>query len=133
VNSSLYLLERAGHIERIASNDNQRRVRSIMLLDDVPAKLRVNPGDVSGRAALERRKLREILNFCYTDYCFRAHILDYFGDRHHARQCGTCGNCAPHTSARNPLARGDLLSAGSASARTRKDESDWRDPISPRA
>jgi superfamily II DNA helicase RecQ len=104
------------------------------MLDSAPAtKLRVNPNDIARRAALERRKLRELLNFCYTDYCYRAHILDYFGDRHHARQCGTCGNCAPHTSARNALARGDLLSAGSASARTRKDESNWRDPISPRA
>jgi ATP-dependent DNA helicase RecQ len=97
VNSALYLLERAGHIERVASTDNQRRVRSVVLLDNVPAKLRVNPNEVAGRAALERRKLREILNFCYTDYCFRAHILDYFGDRHHARQCGTCGNCAPRS------------------------------------
>src|SRR5712691_11911379 len=96
VNSSLYLLERAGHIERVASTDNQRRVRAIVLLDSVPTKLRVSPNEISGRGALERRKLREILNFCYTDYCFRAHILDYFGDRHHARKCGTCGNCAPH-------------------------------------
>lgn len=68
-----------------------------MVLDRAPAKLRVNPNDVAGRAALERRKLREILNFCYTDYCFRAHILDYFGDPHHARNCGTCGNCSPRS------------------------------------
>lgn len=97
VNSALYLLERAGHIERVASTDKQRRLRSVVLLDRAPEKLRVNPNEVAGRAALERRKLREILNFCYTDYCFRAHILDYFGDRHHARQCGTCGNCAPRS------------------------------------
>src|SRR6266571_5047413 len=125
VNSSLYLLERAGHIDRVAGgvgtdprnfsgrpttehHPGGRPARAIVLLDNVPTKLRVSPNEISGRAALERRKLREILNFCYTDYCFRAHILDYFGDRHHARQCGTCGNCAPHTSARNALARGDL-------------------------
>ena len=111
-----------------------RRTRGIVMLDSAPTtKLRVNPNDLARRAALERRKLREILNFCYTDYCYRAHILDYFGDRNHARQCGTCGNCAPHTSARNALAKGDLLSAGSASGRTRKDESGLRDPISSRA
>jgi ATP-dependent DNA helicase RecQ len=44
---------------------------------------------------LERRKLREIIEFCYSEDCYRAHILDYFGDRHHARKCGACGNCAP--------------------------------------
>jgi ATP-dependent DNA helicase RecQ len=100
VQSSLYLLERAGHLERVTSNEN-RRSRSIVMLDQTPAKLRVSPADIAGRAALERRKLREILNFCYTDYCFRADILDYFGDRDHARRCGTCGNCAPRSHARD--------------------------------
>src|SRR5215204_4069448 len=46
---------------------------------------------------LERGKLREIIDFCYTDYCYRAHILNYFGDRNHKRECGTCGNCQPKT------------------------------------
>ncbi|HEV7396608.1 MAG TPA: RecQ family ATP-dependent DNA helicase [Pyrinomonadaceae bacterium] len=97
VNSALYLLERAGHIDRVAPADLMKRGRDVIVLDKAPMKLRVTPAEVSGRAALERRKLREILNFCYSDYCFRAHILDYFGDRHHARQCGTCGNCAPRS------------------------------------
>src|SRR6185369_7174518 len=38
------------------------------------------------------------IDFCYTDYCYRAHILNYFGDRHHSRECGTCGNCQPKSS-----------------------------------
>lgn len=134
VQSALYLLERANHIERGSgfdkrsnavnsmapwerpansngpvTNERTRRVRSIIMLDSGPAvKLRINPGDVAGRANLERRKLREILNFCYSDRCFRAHILDYFGDRHHARECGTCGNCAPQMSAANKLTKEDL-------------------------
>ena len=131
VNSALYLLERAGHIERVASTENQRRVRSVVLLDSAPAKLRVNPNDVAGRAALERRKLREILNFCYTDYCFRAHILDYFGDRHHARQCGTCGNCAPRSYARSlpTLTDGPTRPA----KKGRKGRGETRDFLLPRA
>src|SRR6267142_3515217 len=136
VQSALYLLERANHIERGSSfdkrasqpdsippwerrandvareatvSDRARRVRTIVMLDNPPgAQLRVNPGEVSARANLERRKLREILNFCYSDRCFRAHILDYFGDRHHARECGTCGNCAPQMSAANALTQDDL-------------------------
>jgi ATP-dependent DNA helicase RecQ len=138
VQSSLYLLERAGHIARNAAFENRSRVqdpppwkstgiantgtagvspataainstrtrppgraaRAILMLDNAPAnKLRLTPGDVERRAGLERRKLREMIEFCYTEYCYRAHILDYFGDRHHARQCGTCGNCAPKGSA----------------------------------
>ena len=101
VQSALYVLERAGHIQRTAPALNRgvrgaQQGRSIVMLDSVPAaQLRVDGRDVSRRGELERRKLREMIEFCYTDYCYRAHILNYFGDRHHARQCGTCGNCQP--------------------------------------
>jgi ATP-dependent DNA helicase RecQ len=122
VQSALYVLERAGHIQRTAPALNRggrgaQQGRSILMLDSVPAtKLRVNPGDVSRRGELEKRKLREIIDFCYTDYCYRAHILNYFGDRHHERQCGTCGNCKPKANERVdesgldavPSAPGDL-------------------------
>jgi ATP-dependent DNA helicase RecQ len=71
-----------------------RRTRGIVMLDNPPAKqLRVRPQDIARRAALEQRKLREMINFCYTDRCYRAFILDYFGDSHHQPHCGTCGNC----------------------------------------
>src|ERR1051325_7335483 len=70
------------------------------MLDSTPAtQLRIDARDVSRRGDLERRKLREMIDFCYTDSCYRAHILNYFGDRHHQRQCGTCGNCRPQTAA----------------------------------
>ncbi|HEY2963877.1 MAG TPA: ATP-dependent DNA helicase RecQ [Pyrinomonadaceae bacterium] len=101
IQSALYLLERAGHIERTTpvsnrSANGKRSARTIVLLDPSPATaLRVDPRQVSGRADLERRKLRELIELCYTEDCYRAHILDYFGDRHHPRQCGTCGNCQP--------------------------------------
>ena len=149
VQSSLYLLERAGHIQRVARSGNiggggsagsppwnantgnavatststnlSHRARGIVMLDSVPAsKLRVTPNDVQRRADLERRKLREIIEFCYTEYCYRAHILDYFGDRHHARQCGTCGNCSSHSDARTPLTGDDLLNDTEARGRNGK-------------
>ena len=104
IQSALYVLERAGHIQRTAAALNRgargaQQGRSILMLDTVPAtQLRVDPRDVSRRGELERRKLRAIIDFCYSDYCYRAHILNYFGDRNHERQCGTCGNCQPKTS-----------------------------------
>ena len=103
IQSALYVLERAGHIQRTAAALNRgargaQQGRSILMLDSVPAtQLRVDPRDVSRRGELERRKLRAIIDFCYSDYCYRAHILNYFGDRNHERQCGTCGNCQPKT------------------------------------
>jgi ATP-dependent DNA helicase RecQ len=107
INSSLYLLERAGHIERVASGPTReqgsRKNRTIIMLDDPPVtSLRVNHSDVLRRGNLERRKLREMIEFCYAERCFRAYILDYFGDRYHARECGTCGNCGHRTPIRSP-------------------------------
>jgi ATP-dependent DNA helicase RecQ len=101
VQSALYVLERAGHIQRTApalnrSGRGTQQGRSIVMLDPLPVKqLRVDARDVARRGELERRKLREMIDFCYTDYCYRFHILNYFGDRNHKRQCGTCGNCHP--------------------------------------
>jgi ATP-dependent DNA helicase RecQ len=48
--------------------------------------------DNPNRAALERRKLREMISFCYHENCFRAYLLDYFGDVH-GESCEGCGNC----------------------------------------
>jgi ATP-dependent DNA helicase RecQ len=163
VQSALYLLERAGHIHRLANSKNldtssnppwaasagaassgtstgtaatgaagvslaaatphksSRAPRAILLLDNVrPAKLRVTPDDVERRAGLERRKLREMIEFCYTEFCYRAAILDYFGDRHHARNCGSCGNCNPHSAAKTPLADDEVLHEARPAGRNRK-------------
>src|SRR6185369_7744670 len=71
VNSALYLLERAGHIERTMVGPNRdeqgsRRSRTIFMLDDPPvSQLRTNQADVARRGDLERRKLREIIELCY--------------------------------------------------------------------
>ena len=72
-----------------------RRSRGIFLVDDHPQpKLRIDEREVARHQALEQRKLREIISFCYSERCYRFEILDYFGDRHHGRACGACGNCA---------------------------------------
>jgi ATP-dependent DNA helicase RecQ len=92
VQSALVILERSGHIERAASDS--RNSRSIILLDEVvPKRLHINPQDIARRAALEQRKLREMISFCYATTCYRSYILDYFGDIHHQKNCGSCGNC----------------------------------------
>ena len=115
------------------SSNAPRRARGIIMLDSVPAtNLRIDAADVTRRAALERRKLREIIEFCYTELCYRAHILDYFGDRHHARQCGTCGNCSPHSPARTPLTSDEVLSDATLPGRDRRKGSTASPPVSPR-
>jgi len=91
IGSALITLERAGHIERLKTAESRN---SILILDDKPVRrLRINPQDIARRAALEQRKLREMISFCYATTCLRAYVLDYFGDMSHAKNCGTCGNC----------------------------------------
>jgi RecQ family ATP-dependent DNA helicase len=87
---SLSALQSAG----IISYTPARRTRGLAMLDERPAEtLRIRPRDLARRAALEQRKLREMISFCYTERCYRAFILDYFGDPHHDENCGMCGNC----------------------------------------
>jgi ATP-dependent DNA helicase RecQ len=110
VQSALYVLERAGHIQRTAPALNRggrgaQQGRSIIMLDSAPVeKLRIDPAEASRRGELERRKLRAMIDFCYTDRCYRAHILNYFGDRKSERLCGTCSNCSPNPNAPIPSA-----------------------------
>ena len=72
-----------------------RRTRGVVMLDEQPAtRLRIRPEELARRAALEQRKLREMISFCYTENCYRSFILDYFGDSSHdGGTCGKCGNC----------------------------------------
>ena len=153
VQSALYQLERSGHIARVASSSrapdsappwaasssaesksrNLSRVsRSIVMLDAGP-NLRVNFADLERRGALERRKLREMIEFCYTEYCFRSAILDYFGDRHHARKCGSCGNCVPSSAIRRPLSPAETLDSPTRSRRTHGKRSAAGNRIQPRS
>jgi RecQ family ATP-dependent DNA helicase len=90
VRRSLSSLSAAG----VISYKSGRRTRGLQMLDERPVShLRIRPQDLARRAALEQRKLREMISFCYADRCYRAFILDYFGDRSHKPTCGTCGVC----------------------------------------
>jgi superfamily II DNA helicase RecQ len=107
-----------------------RRTRGLVMLDEQPAtRLRIRPEELARRAALEQRKLREMISFCYTENCYRAFILDYFGDRSHASDCGKCGNClmrlrrtaTPAAAPDAPGFGGDLAVELDADARTTSD------------
>jgi len=90
VRRSLSSLTAAG----VISYKSGRRTRGLQMLDERPVShLRIRPQDLARRAALEQRKLREMISFCYADHCYRAFILDYFGDRSRKPACGTCGVC----------------------------------------
>lgn len=39
------------------------------------------------------RKLNSMVDYCNTEQCLRAYILDYFGEKPQKDSCGNCGNC----------------------------------------
>ncbi|HYO63412.1 MAG TPA: RecQ family ATP-dependent DNA helicase [Pyrinomonadaceae bacterium] len=87
----------------LVSYQPARRTRGVVMVDEEPVRqLRIRPQELARRAALEQRKLREMISFCYAERCFRAFILDYFGDRSHATRCGKCGNCVAEEKGQEP-------------------------------
>ncbi|MGH9942554.1 MAG: RecQ family ATP-dependent DNA helicase [Pyrinomonadaceae bacterium] len=99
----------------VISYQPARRTRGVLMLDETPARqLRLRPQDLARRAALEQRKLREVINFCYTEDCYRAFILNYFGDRQRDANCGSCGNCRKGT---NEASLSEVEEAGAPSPR----------------
>lgn len=44
------------------------------------------------RIAQELEKLQSMVDYCHTENCLQAYILDYFGETE-VRECGRCGNC----------------------------------------
>ncbi|MDX2033516.1 MAG: RecQ family ATP-dependent DNA helicase [Blastocatellia bacterium] len=86
VTSALVYLEKAGHI---------MRGQGIRMLDGVPVpELRVDWRDIARREAMDRKKLREMVDFGYHEDCLREYILRYFGDRKPVANC-RCSNCQP--------------------------------------
>jgi ATP-dependent DNA helicase RecQ len=72
--------------------------RGIRLLDEEPVRaLKIDTKELAARAAAEQWKLRRMIDYCYQKErgCLRRFILNYFGDRKHLANCGTCSFCAP--------------------------------------
>jgi ATP-dependent DNA helicase RecQ len=44
------------------------------------------------RMSQELEKLQQMVDYCHTETCLQAYILEYFGERN-AERCGRCGNC----------------------------------------
>lgn len=75
---------------------NAYQGRGIHLLEKEPAKsLRLDRKELAARLAAEQWKMRKMLDYGYHKKCLRGFILNYFGERKHIANCGTCSSCAP--------------------------------------
>ncbi|MBI3650793.1 MAG: RecQ family ATP-dependent DNA helicase [Acidobacteria bacterium] len=76
---------------------NAYQGRGIHILDQEPPKvLRFDRKELAARLAAEQWKMRKMLDYGYYKKCLRGFILNYFGERKHIVNCGTCSSCAPH-------------------------------------
>lgn len=99
---------------------NAYQGRGIHLLDKEPPKaLRFDRKELAARLAAEQWKMRKMLDYGYYKKCLRVFILNYFGERKHLVNCGTCSSCAPRANhLLNPPATpkaGTLTISGAAS------------------
>jgi DNA-binding MarR family transcriptional regulator len=70
------------------------RGRGLKILSRVPvSKLNINYQEIERRSLFERKKLREMIDYAYTDQCLRRFILEYFGERITRNSCDNCSNC----------------------------------------
>ncbi|MBY0097895.1 DNA helicase RecQ [Mesobacillus maritimus] len=52
----------------------------------------IDQSSEQGRMSQELEKLQQMADYCHTENCLQAYILEYFGERE-AEPCGRCGNC----------------------------------------
>jgi len=70
------------------------RGRGLKILSRIPvSKLNINFQEIERRSLFERKKLREMIDYAYTDQCLRQFILEYFGERITRNSCDNCSNC----------------------------------------
>jgi ATP-dependent DNA helicase RecQ len=70
------------------------RGRGLKILPRVPvSKLNINFQEIERRSLFERKKLRKMIDYAYTDQCLRGFILEYFGERITRNSCDNCSNC----------------------------------------
>jgi ATP-dependent DNA helicase RecQ len=70
------------------------RGRGLKILSRVPIyKLDINFQEIERRSLFERKKLRRMIDYAYTDQCLRQFILEYFGERITRNSCDNCSNC----------------------------------------
>jgi ATP-dependent DNA helicase RecQ len=86
----LSALHQAGSIEYRAPF----RGRGLKILSRVPvSKLNINFKEIERRGLFERKKLRRMIDYAYSDQCLRQFILEYFGEQITGDRCNNCSSC----------------------------------------
>jgi ATP-dependent DNA helicase RecQ len=81
------------------------RGRGLKILSRIPvSKLNINYQEIERRSLFERKKLKKMVDYAYTDQCLRRFILGYFGERVARKSCNNCSNCLDEEETHMPRA-----------------------------
>ncbi len=70
------------------------RGRGLRILQRLPvSQLKINFAEIERRAEFERKKLRKMVDYAYSQQCLRRFILEYFGERVTRDWCHNCSSC----------------------------------------
>ncbi|MBM4307318.1 MAG: RecQ family ATP-dependent DNA helicase [Deltaproteobacteria bacterium] len=70
------------------------RGRGLKVLSRVPvSELNISFQEIERRSLFERKKLKKMVDYAYTDECLRRFILEYFGERIVKKSCENCSTC----------------------------------------
>jgi len=70
------------------------RGRGLKILTRAPvSKLNISFQEIERRGVFERKKLRKMIDYAYSDQCLRGFILEYFGERIDRKNCDNCSSC----------------------------------------
>jgi len=98
VGTALYLLERAGFIQRDYRQGS--RTYTTRLIEPVKplAELPIDFERLDSKRERDFKKLHRIIEYADHRGCRHHFILDYFGDTEAAAHCSICDNCLAHVS-----------------------------------
>ena len=98
VGTALYLLERAGFIQRDYRQGSRtyttRLIEPVKPLDELP----IDFERLDSKRERDFKKLHRIIEYADHRGCRHHFILDYFGDTEAAEHCSVCDNCLAHVS-----------------------------------
>ncbi len=97
VGSSLYLLERAGFIQRDYRQGARTYTTSLVEPVKTLEELALDYERLDGKRLRDEGKLRRMIDYADHHGCRHHFILEYFGDAEAAPHCSVCDNCLAHT------------------------------------
>jgi len=110
VGSALYLLERAGYIQRDYRQGSRTYTTRLVEPAKPLDKLEIDFDKLNAKRDRDLAKLGRIIEYADHHGCRHRFILSYFGDSEAGEQCSVCDNCLTHVGVARPPTEEETVS-----------------------